>query len=130
MKKFIAFNLVLFLAISEQLFTQGWFEQPTGLTSGTTLYGVWFVNSNTGFISGGASSFRVIKKTTDGGNTWVNSYFEIDPATFYSIQFINETTGYVYGYESEVYRTTNAGTKLEYDLRRCKRNFFRRVSGL
>ncbi|MCI0449561.1 MAG: hypothetical protein L0Y79_07225 [Chlorobi bacterium] len=109
MKKYILFFFILSLTLSESVFTQGWFEQPTGLSAGAALYGVWFVNANTGFISGGASSFRVIKKTTDGGNTWANSYFETDPATFYSIQFINETTGFVCGYESEVYRTTNAG---------------------
>ena len=104
----------LFLLITASLFSltvysQGWFEQPTGLPAGNVLYGVWFVNANTGFISGGTSSSRVIKKTTDGGNSWFNVYFEPDPATFFSLQFLNETTGFVYGYESEVFRTTNAG---------------------
>lgn len=107
MKTKLFLSALLFSSIT---FSQGWFEQPTGLTSGTVLRGVWFVNANTGFISGGASTFRVIKKSTDGGNSWSNSYFEVDPASFLPLQFINETTGFVYGLESEVYRTTNSGT--------------------
>lgn len=109
MKKFIFFVLLILSLFPSAVFSQGWFEQSTGLSAANTLYGVWFVNANTGFISGGTSSSRVIKKSTDGGTTWSNSYFEIDPATFYSLQFLNETTGFVYGYESEVFRTTNAG---------------------
>lgn len=84
---------------------------------GNKLNSVYFINPNTGFISGGKMSepySGVIYKTINGGNSW----YEVSPSTadidFRSIEFPTATTGYVvggyaYGSSGVIYKTTNSG---------------------
>jgi len=53
------------------------------------LNAVCFVNENTGWIAGE----QIIMKTTDGGETWEESY--VGYSEFFKIQFFDENTGYV-----------------------------------
>ncbi|HEY3251283.1 MAG TPA: YCF48-related protein [Ignavibacteria bacterium] len=78
-----------------------WF--PLTLPNNNMLLRVYFVNSNTGYVSG----YRTIIKTTDGGTTWV----EQNPnSTSYLFQmsFTDVNTGYVAGFQG-IRKTTDGG---------------------
>jgi photosystem II stability/assembly factor-like uncharacterized protein len=84
-------------------------ENWTALNPGTSayLYGVYFQNFDTGWLTGGLAQDGMILKTTNGGTTWTsmisNSFND-----FTDIDFINTNTGFVSGYR-KVLKTTNAG---------------------
>ena len=64
-----------------------------------------------GIYSGFSRDFR---KTTNGGNTWVNVFLAPSEAIT-SIQFINTTTGFVSGRSNNFFKTTNGGLNWSYD---------------
>jgi photosystem II stability/assembly factor-like uncharacterized protein len=76
---------------------------------------VYFLNSNTGFIISGTSSF-VLKKTTNGGLNWNDLHTERH--LLFQVNFIDENTGFVTSATHhppslplyEVIKTTNGGT--------------------
>ena len=70
-------------------------------------FSVYFTSLLNGWIAGAANQYGVIKKTTDGGNTWTNSL--IPTSRMNSIKFVNENVGCVVGDEGRIYTTTNAG---------------------
>lgn len=68
------------------------------------LWGLYFVNSLTGFTSG--STGRIMK-TTNAGNNWF-TLASPTQTSLNSIHFINENTGFISGY-SIALKTTNQG---------------------
>ncbi|MCX7877285.1 MAG: YCF48-related protein [Ignavibacteria bacterium] len=93
--------IVLYLNffISSLAFTQ-WFPQTSGINH--AIKSVYFQNTETGF----ASSYNVILKTTNGGNSW--QMFPIE-GSLNCITFINNLTGFSCGDSGKIYRTTNGG---------------------
>ncbi len=72
----------------------GWYQQESGTLN--ELQSVYFINSNTGWISGNNGT---ILKTTDSGNNWIpqTSNTDVDLQTVY---FLNDNTGFTSGYKS------------------------------
>jgi photosystem II stability/assembly factor-like uncharacterized protein len=80
----------------------------TPQTSGTTqfLTDSYFINSNTGWISGFEGT---ILKTTNAGTNWVHQSSGTS-AAFYSIFFLDANYGWAVGEGGTMKRTTNGGT--------------------
>lgn len=57
------------------------------------LNAVWFVDENTGWVAGEG----IIMKTTDGGETWEESY--VGYAEFVKIRFFDENVGYILAHD-------------------------------
>ncbi len=107
MKK-LFFLLTAVLLATAQLYSQ-WVQQPSPTTNG--LEDVFFINSSTGFISGGSG---LIMKTTNGGVNWV---IQPTPVTMYvtGIYFLDLNTGIAVcgnysNNNSAILKTTNGGT--------------------
>ena len=77
--------------------------QQSNSLSGT-MYDVDLVDQNTGYACG----FGEVRKTTDGGVTWVKQSIPLF-GNFVGIDFVSATTGWVVGAEGSVYNTTNGG---------------------
>jgi photosystem II stability/assembly factor-like uncharacterized protein len=74
--------------------------------SGTfSLFGISFVNAETGFVCGSLN----VKKTTNGGTNWTNVYTSTTNEVFGDIFFINVNTGFAVGSYNRFLKTTNAG---------------------
>ncbi len=82
-----------------------WTEQRIG---DTTLYGVEFINTNTGIAVGGSYNKAKILKTTNGGANW-NDISSPVSEQLNSITFINNTTGFIVGADGTILKTTDAG---------------------
>ena len=78
--------------------------------SGTWLSSIFFVNANTGWITGNQSSpwGGLLRKTTDGGITWVQQANH-NTNELYQSFFLNENTGWVVGDNPPIQKTTNGG---------------------
>ncbi len=69
-----------------------------------------FINDNTGFSVGSISNTtRDLRKTTNGGGTWLPVSLPLTPA-LNEIQFINSSTGFICGNGNTFFKTTNSGT--------------------
>ena len=75
-----------------------------GSTLSGTMYDVDLVDQNTAYACG----FGEVRKTTDGGLTWVSQPIPLF-GNFVGIDFVSATTGWVVGAEGSVYNTTNGG---------------------
>ena len=82
-----------------------------------TLYHIYFVDENVGYIIGGGAT---IMKTEDGGKTWARKRAMSDTpgrdgrpgrlrANLMGIQMISETTGFIAGSENTILKTTDGG---------------------
>ncbi|MBS1515369.1 MAG: T9SS type A sorting domain-containing protein [Bacteroidetes bacterium] len=97
----------------------------TTLRNDTINYtGVYFINSNTGFLCGTDYNGGLILKTTNQGNSW-EKVFSRDSLIMEDLNFLNETgTGIVYGekitgedqYKPFVLRTSNFGANWSYQI--------------
>jgi photosystem II stability/assembly factor-like uncharacterized protein len=76
-----------------------------GYTATGTVRGIYFLNSDTGFVS---NSLYAIQRTTNGGT----SFDEVDfgTGTFYEVKFIDNQNGVAAGANGELYYTSNMGT--------------------
>jgi len=100
MKK--TFFFILFIIIQNYSQT-GWYQQTSGVN--TNLRGVFFININTGFVTGFNGTCL---KTTNEGLNW--SSLNIGSSLhFDGIYFCNENTGYIGGGLGTVLKTTNGG---------------------
>jgi photosystem II stability/assembly factor-like uncharacterized protein len=85
-----------------------WTKQTSGTT--THLWGIYFLNSDTGFVVGSNSAGYggIILNTTDGGTTWTEQDI---PTTkgLHGIYFIDENTGWAVGAWAVILSTTNGG---------------------
>lgn len=75
--------------------------------SNTQLYKPFFVNENTGYVSGAP----VVLKTTNAGSSWFPLDVGVIPPVefFRDIKFTDENTGYLIADVGRVRKTTNAG---------------------
>ncbi len=76
--------------------------------SSNNLGSVWFLDVNTGFVTGGVNSISTIYKTTNGGINWQGYNFSIN-SPFTSIFFTNNSTGYVTADSGKILKTTDIG---------------------
>lgn len=75
-----------------------------GYTATSTVRGIYFINSQIGFIS---DAGYAINKTTDGGATWTPVDF--GTGTFYEVKFASDSLGFAAGADGNVYITTDQG---------------------
>jgi uncharacterized delta-60 repeat protein len=73
---------------------------------GIPYYAPYFLNEDTGFISGD----EVVYKTTDGGTTW-NTY---SAATLYHMHFLTDNIGVGSEYDGDIYTTEDGGENWNY----------------
>ncbi len=75
------------------------------------LRGVFFVNSDTGYVCGETNSGPAphLMKTTDGGQTWDSIYIS-SSEDLYDVTFINQDTGWVVGNSGTIYCTHDGGS--------------------
>jgi photosystem II stability/assembly factor-like uncharacterized protein len=71
----------------------------------TTLYSVFFTNSQNGYVVGEENN-GIIFKTINGGNTWTHQYLPLIPS-LHSVYFTNDNMGYCVGSEEQIWKTTN-----------------------
>lgn len=96
----------VFLLLCTKVYPQSW----TASTSGTVNYeGVFFTDSNTGYIVGHDGS-GVIRKTTDGGLNWTTLTSGTSNALYAAHFSGSGSTGYVVGQNGTIRKTTNGGT--------------------
>jgi len=81
-----------------------WVSQVSTYT--LPLYGIAFTSSETGYLAGSIN----IKKTTNGGNNWVDVYTSNQNEIFGDIFFTNVNTGYAVGSYGKLLKTINAGS--------------------
>ncbi len=82
---------------------------PT-LPTGAGFRGLYFLDSDVGYLTGGGGGVNVVLKTTDGGTSWTK-LTGISPSTAtYSAFFVDANNGYVTGNSGYIYKTTNGGT--------------------
>lgn len=102
---------------------QSWDKQTTPVTS--SVSGLFFTSSSTGFAVGGQNSCSgtgcvppggFILRTTNGGKTWTKIYTPSKPLEVTSVWFVNSSTGYCTN-GTRILKTNNGGdTWSEYDL--------------
>ncbi len=79
------------------------------VNSNLNMHKITFINDSTGFVCGGKmNQYGMIYKTTDGGSSWNEVYFD-DEKCIYSISFLNDTTGYAGGDYLFLLKTVDAG---------------------
>lgn len=71
---------------------------------------VFFLNENLGWAADGAGS--AVYKTTDGGNTWVQSSYN-NGEYLRNIEFLNQDIGFLGALSDHFYRTTDGGETWE-----------------
>jgi photosystem II stability/assembly factor-like uncharacterized protein len=78
----------------------------------SSVFNIYFSNNSIGFITHNGS----IKKTIDGGNTWVGKYFASPYYGIYDLKFTSENIGYGSGgnrfdnfNEGQIVKTTDGG---------------------
>jgi photosystem II stability/assembly factor-like uncharacterized protein len=73
------------------------------------MYGVCFVNKDTGFIGG---MYNKLFKTRNGGTTWLRENTQTNNDTFFSIEFVNDTVGWISSSHGIILHTTSGGQTL------------------
>lgn len=81
-------------------------DTTVGIASSFEAIALYFIDDSTGF----ASTSGAINKTTNGGKSWVSSFYA--PASVISsIAFTSAQTGYAVGYDAPIIlKTTDGGT--------------------
>ena len=96
--------------------TDGGLTWRAGSGSGGTVIDADLVTTSVGYASG----FGMVKKTTDGGATWVSLPVPVQ-GNLSGIDFVDASTGWVVGAEGTVFRTTDGGahwTQQRHDIQR------------
>ncbi len=75
-----------------------WLSALGNIPSTYTLFNIWAVDYLTAnvCVSDGPSTFGAIYKTTDGGNIWVRTFYQVG-GFINAVFFINQTTGFAVG---------------------------------
>lgn len=101
-------NILIITFITGTATVRGqWFTQVSAVPD--NLYGVHFINKDTGFVAGGSLNDSRILRTTNGGDHWENISFT-QSKWLYDIAFINDSTGITCGYNGVIYKTTDYGS--------------------
>lgn len=83
-----------------------WTVKDTGLTAERAYYGVYFVDSQTGWLVGNPG---LIFTTVNGADLWTEQVSGT-ANQLNDVFFINSTTGWVVGNSGTILKTTNGGT--------------------
>jgi photosystem II stability/assembly factor-like uncharacterized protein len=81
-----------------------WTPQSAG-SNNFSLFGVFFINEDDGFICGENGNFYI---TVNGGDTWVKKDLG-SSSSFMSLFFIDNTHGWIAGSGGTIFRTTDGG---------------------
>lgn len=77
---------------------------------GNALFGLFFYRNNNGWSVG---SKGTVLRTTNGGETWEPSFFEVSDYVFKSVWFLNQLNGFLAGKDTEnkgiLLKTTDGG---------------------
>lgn len=107
--KILFTNFVILLILSTTLYTEEceaqWIRVHYSEPGTGAIYGIYFVNQNTGWITGKPG---MIKKTTDGGYTWLNQSLNVN-IELNNIYFSDANTGFIAGERCSIYKTSNGG---------------------
>ena len=111
MKKIYTLLMIIDLAFSQNIFSQGWQWINTGYSF--ILYDISFPpgQSSVGYAVGSSSTYNgdgIILKTTDGGQSW----FQISAGTIPGLEgvaFTSVDVGYAGGWQNYFIKTTNGG---------------------
>ena len=101
--------LIIFVIFASVVYPQtGWINLNSGVSY--ELRGLYFLNENTGWITGFSSN---VIKTTNGGNTWITQN-AFSTGGYICVYFYNEQTGWVGGGHGTngvgvICKTTNGG---------------------
>lgn len=111
---FLFLPLILFLIFFRPAISESAIWTPLNTSQYKfVMFGVDFINANTGFAVGGRLIGHILK-TTDGGQTWENQPFPLYDflvgSQLRSVKFVDENTGYVVGVNGLIFKTTNSGT--------------------
>ena len=89
-----------------------WVKKDSSTTATETYLDIHFPTPTVGFVAGGnitsPATGAVMKKTTDGGNTWTPVTLPF-PGTIFGIHFVNADSGFTVGYAGQIWVTTDAG---------------------
>jgi hypothetical protein len=85
----------------------------------TTFYynGVWFLNEDTGFVSGSqimTPYSSIVLRTENGGITWDTSLVSTSGGWYPSIKFVNDSVGYLGGQDGAIHKTFDMGNTWEW----------------
>ena len=85
-----------------------WFLNYDSINTRWTFNNIFFINVNTGFISGSDyfSYTGIILKTTNSGTNWSITNLS---NSIYQITFLNNNTGFAASINGIIYKTTNTG---------------------
>lgn len=85
-----------------------WAGPSSGYTTGTggNTLEMKFLDATTGWAVG---IFRDIRKTTDGGASWIQQFSNFGDQDLYAVDFVDTQNGWVGGQNLILYRTTNGG---------------------
>ena len=97
-----------------------WLAETTGIHIDDDINGLFFTDVNTGWMVGLTypdifTSVGMIRKTTDGGRTWVAQTSNTDQELF-SVGFTDQSQGWAVGGDGTVLTTTNGGANWNYDV--------------
>ena len=81
-----------------------WTNQNLGLGGGINLFGIFYINANTGILVGEGYIFR----TTNGGANWVSITLPVG-GILTGVTFTDANTGFITGNAGVIFRSSNAG---------------------
>ncbi|MFN6946058.1 MAG: T9SS type A sorting domain-containing protein [Cytophagaceae bacterium] len=91
-----------------------WTTIPDFTTAASSVWGIHFLDANTGFVAGGTTGSGYIRKTSNGGATWTNvlislsdyitDVFFVDANNGWATQAVMSSTD-----DFVIYKTTNGG---------------------
>lgn len=84
---------------------------PQNSTTSLNLWGVYFMDANTGVVVGGpvGNSQNIILRTTNGGNIWEPVPYTVSTCLLGAVRFISSTTGYITGSCNQILYTKDGG---------------------
>lgn len=85
-----------------------WQQLPNITSELITVYGMHFIDANTGIVVGGSTfTTQTTFRTTNGGANWTN--IPNTTSTLRAVDFVDASTGYAVGNVGTVVRTVNGG---------------------
>lgn len=85
-----------------------WMAEPSGIPSGTTMYGVWFNASGYGWIVGATGTIRY---TTNRGVAWLTPTATGTTQALWDVRFVSDTVGFAVGAAGTLVTTTDGGVR-------------------
>lgn len=100
--------MLMLLILSCFSFSQHWEVKNSGSTA--TFYKVIFLNDSVGYVAGNDNNSNFILKTTNAGETWINTASMVTSKLVKGMYFLNKDTGFVVGKLGSVYKTIDGAS--------------------